>query len=105
MAASFELSGQSSGTATLTVEGMDSEDRAKTPMLIALNGVVLYQGASPFPNDDLPFETGNWSALRLQFDASILQPGVNTLTISNLASGQRGLPPFVAVDYAIVGRP
>ena len=105
MSASFQAPAGIAGKATLVIEGMDSEDDVKTPMRISVNGVGLWEGASPFPNDDIPLETGRWGALTLQFDASLLQPGANTLTITNLAPGGVGRPPFVAVDYAVVQLP
>jgi hypothetical protein len=105
MSATFSYSGRGNGTATLTIEGMDSEDAVKTPIRIALNGVMLFQNASPFPNDDRPLQSGRWSSITLPFDASILRQGANTLTIVNLAPGSKGLPPFVAVDYAVVRLP
>ncbi len=105
MSATFDVGGSVSGTATLVIEGMDSEDATKTPIRIAVNDVVLFEGASPFPNDDLPFESGHWSTFQRQFDAAILRPGANTITITNLAPGNRGSIPFVAVDYAAVQLP
>lgn len=105
MGASFRVSGVRSGTAVLLIEGMDSEDGAKTPVQIAVNDVVLFEGASPFPNDDLPLATGVWGTLRLTFDSGLLREGTNVVSITNLASGPRGLPPFVAVDYALLQLP
>lgn len=105
MAATFTVEQVVPGTATVMIEGMDSEDPAKTPMRVELNGVVLFEGASPFPNDDQPLETGRWDAFVLEFDAASLRSGANTLTITNLKQGSRGLPPFVAVDYAVITLP
>lgn len=105
MSASFTVQGVRSGMAMLVIEGMDSEDNAKTPLSIAVNNVVIFEGASPFPNDDIPLQSGVWDTLRLPFDTVLLQDGANVVSLTNLASGSRGLPPFVAVDYAIVQLP
>lgn len=105
MAATFSVGQVTPGLAHVTIEGMDSEDPAKTPLRVEINGVVLFEGASPFPNDDLPLETGRWAAFELDFDAASLRSGVNTLTITNLKQGTRGLPPFVALDYAVITLP
>ena len=105
MAATFSLAAPGMGTASLTIEGMDSEDAAKTPIRIAINGVTLFEGASPFPNDDIPLQSGRWSPASFFFDASLLAAGSNTITITNLAGGGVGLPPFVALDYAVVRLP
>jgi hypothetical protein len=66
---------------------------------------VLFEGASPFPNDDMPLESGRWATLTLDLDAGILAAGSNTIVITNLSRGGVGLPPFVAVDYAIITLP
>ena len=59
MSASFNVRQVAAGNATLTIVGMDSEDPAKTPMRVAVNNSVLYEGASPFPNDDIPLQSGS----------------------------------------------
>jgi hypothetical protein len=105
MAATFIVDQAAPGVARLTIEGMDSEDRAKSPLRIGINGITLFEGASPFPNDDLPLDTGRWAALPLEFDAASLRPGVNTITITNLSQGTVGLPPFVALDYVVIELP
>jgi len=105
MNATFNVAEPRSGTAVLSIEGMDSEDAAKTLVRIAINGVTLFEGATPFPNDDLPLATGRWATQQLPFDASILRAGANTITLTNLSPGRASLPPFVAVDYALVRLP
>lgn len=93
------------GTATLTIEGMDSEDRAKTPIRITVNGSQIFNGPNPLPNDDLPLATGTWASHNFRFDAAVLKPGRNVVRISNLASGTFGLPPFFMLDYAVLSLP
>jgi hypothetical protein len=105
MTATFNSGAPGHGTATLTIEGMDSEDSTKTPMRITVNGITLFEGPDPLPNDDIPLATGNWGALTLQFDAAILHAGTNTVSITNLERGSVNRPPFVALDYAVVQLP
>ena len=105
MTATFNGSAASGGTATLTIEGMDSEDSTKTPMRVTVNAVTLFQGPDPLPNDDMPLATGNWGAMTLQFDAAILHAGANSISITNLARGSVNRPPFIALDYAVVQIP
>jgi predicted Ser/Thr protein kinase len=104
MTASF-VANRSSGTATLRIVGMDSEDGAKTPMRVTINDVVIFEGSNPLPNDDLPLESGRWDVLELGFDAALLQDGTNTVALTNLGNGSVGLPPFIALDYAEVEVP
>jgi serine/threonine-protein kinase len=102
MRAAFTLQAPPAGRATLAIEGMDSEDAAKTPIRIVLNGTVIFEGANPLPNDDLPLESGTWATYELPFDAALLRAGRNELEISNLAPGAFSLPPFFMLDYAEV---
>lgn len=100
MQATFNLQAQPQGTAQLSVEGMDSEGAAKTPIRIRVNGTEIFNGPNPLPDDDLPLETGTWATYTWRFDAGLLRPGPNTISISNLAPGSFGRPPFFMLDYA-----
>ncbi len=100
MQASVELVGEPSGVAALVIEGMDSEDRAKTVISIAINGQEIFRGENPLPNDDLPLASGRWASETFRFDATLLRSGRNELSIRNLSNGQVGLPPFFMLDYA-----
>ena len=93
---------KSAGTATLTVEGMDSEDRKKTPISVKVNGVEIYAGDNPLPDDDQPLESGTWASYGWSFDAALLRPGRNEISVSNLSPGAFSLPPFFMLDYAEV---
>jgi serine/threonine-protein kinase len=102
MRARFDLGGRFrfAGTATLTIEGMDSEGRTKTPIQILVNGVEIYNGPNPLPDDDQPLETGTWASQSWTFDATLLHAGQNEISISNLAEGAFSRPPFFMLDYA-----
>jgi hypothetical protein len=102
MRTAFDVDGPLQGSARLTVEGMDSEGRAKTEISILINDVEIYTGPNPLPDDDIPLETGTWAAYTWEFDASLLQPGRNVIVISNLSPGAFSLPPFFMLDYAEV---
>jgi hypothetical protein len=100
MRVAFNLAAQPTGSASLTVEGMDSEGRAKTPIRIIVNGTEIYNDLNPLPDDDQPLETGTWASYTWQFDAALLRPGRNEISISNLAEGAFSRPPFFMLDYA-----
>jgi hypothetical protein len=100
MQATFNLQTQPQGTAQLSIEGMDSEGTAKTPIRIRVNGTEIFNGPNPLPDDDLPLDTGTWTTYTWSFDAGLLRPGQNTISISNLAPGNVGRPPFFMLDYA-----
>jgi hypothetical protein len=100
MRALFDTPGQPRGTATLSVEGMDSEDRLKTQISISVNGVEIYRGPNPLPDDDQPLESGTWATYTWSFDAALLTSGRNEIRISNLDEGAFSRPPFFMLDYA-----
>lgn len=102
MRALFTLDAQPSGIASLTIEGMDSEDRGKTPIQILINDVEIFNAPNPLPNDDLPLETGTWASTTFTFESALLQPGENTIQINNLKPGQFSRPPFFMLDYAVL---
>ena len=100
MAALFNSPGQPAGQGRLILTGMDSEGAAKTPLRILLNDQVIFDGADPLPNDYSP-NAGSWGQVTILFNAAILHPGANTLTIENRASsGKVGGPPFIMIDNA-----
>jgi hypothetical protein len=100
MRASFSIDGTAEGTVSLTVEGMDSEGRTKTPIQLLINGTEIFNGPNPLPDDDQPLETGTWASTTWTFDASLLRPGQNEISFSNLAEGAFSRPPFFMLDYA-----
>ncbi len=105
MTAHFKMRGEPGGSASLTVVGVDSEDPPKTPIRITINGVVIYEGPDPLPNDlrTGPNGPGNWGTYTWQFDPTILHKGDNTLSIINLdPSDKVNYPLFFMLDYAIV---
>ncbi len=100
MQAAFLVESQPFGTAALSVEGMDSEGADKTPIVITVNGHEIYSGSNLLPDDDLPFDSGTWDTYTWTFNAQVLQPGTNTITIANVAVGAFSRPPFFMLDYA-----
>jgi serine/threonine protein kinase len=100
MRAVFEASAQPHGVVTVSIEGMDSEDRIKTAISISINGTEIYRGPNPLPDDDHPLETGTWATYSWSFEGALLRPGHNEISISNLETGAFSLPPFFMLDYA-----
>ena len=81
----------------LEFSGFDDNREAKTPIQIELNGKVIWQGPSPFPNAD-------WGTYGLMLDdLSMLHDGSNTLTISNTAAqGVVPTPPFFLIQSVVI---
>jgi hypothetical protein len=97
--ATFVVEAHPFGTAELNVEGLDSVGSDKTPIAIAVNGHEIYNGLNQLP-DDSPLAPKPWSSYSWTFNAQILQPGRNTVSITNLALGGVSEPPFLMLDYA-----
>lgn len=105
MATSFNLDVVPDKPASLTVVGVDSEDEAKTPIRIMINGAVIYEGPDPLPNDsrDGPGGKGNWGAYTWELNPGVLQQGINGISIENLdPSDKINYPLFFMLDYATI---
>lgn len=100
MEAAFELAGQPAGGATLSIEGMDGENVPKMSISILVNDSAIYTGLNPLPDDDHDLATGTWATYGWNFDAALLRPGLNRITIVALSDGGFGQPPFMMLDYA-----
>lgn len=76
----------------IAIKGMDDPRGAKTPMQIALNGKVIWDGQSPFPNAD-------WAIYGIEIDdPSLIRPTGNQLTLINSSSDGR----FPATPWFVV---
>ncbi|MDQ3703956.1 MAG: protein kinase [Chloroflexota bacterium] len=105
MTALFNIDSAPQGQATLTIVGLDSEDPVKTPISIVVNGVEIFVGGNPLPNDFTtgPQGAGNWGAAQWVIPAGVLQAGTNTLSITNLTPGGTiNAPPFFMLDTATI---
>lgn len=102
ISARFSLGAAPGGPTALTLIGMDSEGPARTEIVIAVNGITIFNGANPLPDDDYRFETGTWAEHRFPFDPTILRAGENSVSITNSSPGEFSQPPFIIVDYATV---
>ncbi|CAN5755504.1 hypothetical protein BH23CHL7_BH23CHL7_09780 [soil metagenome] len=101
MTASFRLrlDGEVGRRASFTIVGMDGENRAKNTIAVVLNGVTIYEGPNPLPNDACCDPPGNWGSAVIQFRGDLLKRR-NTLSISNLEpDGCTRCPVYVMVDY------
>jgi serine/threonine-protein kinase len=105
MSTRFNIPGRPRGAATLTIRGLDSEDAAKTPILITVNDTQIYSGGNPLPDDFAsgPSGPGNWGTYSWRMDPGTLKGGANTLTISNLSSSAcMNCPAFFMLDYVTI---
>ncbi len=106
MTASFSIDrdGRIARRARLTIVGVDGENERKNQTAVLLNGVTLYEGPNPLPNDDCCGRSGpgNWGSVEFRVPGDILRRN-NELTIINLEPSDCVFcPVFVMVDYAVL---
>jgi hypothetical protein len=100
ISARFSLAAIPGAPVALTLDGMDSEGPAKTEIVVAVNGITIYNGANPLPDDDYNLDTGTWADHSFPLDPGLLRIGENTLSITNSSPGNFSEPPFIIIDYA-----
>ena len=98
--ASFLVEAQPFGSVDLSLEGLDAPGDEKTPIAITINGQEIYNGPSQLPDGQVAAEADKWGSYTWTFDAAILKPGQNTVTLRNLATGAVNQAPFFVLDYA-----
>jgi hypothetical protein len=87
--------------AQLLLVGLDGENPIKNEMSVAINGVTIYSGPNPLPDDTCcnGRGPGNWGSAIFDVPAGLLA-SENTLTITNLEQNDcTRCPKFVMVDY------
>jgi serine/threonine protein kinase/outer membrane biosynthesis protein TonB len=85
-----------SGTATLTVQGMTSENWSSLPMAIRVNGQEVFSGNSPFATWNGVDGQQPWTSVSFDLPADTLQQGENTITFVNrVEQGAFSLPPYI----------
>lgn len=95
--AEFDGGDGASDYVVIVITGMDDEVAAKVPIRISLNGNTVWEGPSPFGNED-------WTDVAwVVKDLSWLSEGDNTLSVTNTAGGgEIGTPPWVLLTSATV---
>jgi hypothetical protein len=103
----FWLEAQQAEQATLLLTGLDDEFPANTTIEIAVNGVPIYTGPSPFSNWDGNMATQGvdaaWQQASFSVPADLLVAGANQLTVANLepTANYNGPPWVLLADAAI----
>jgi len=95
----FNVDGLPQGKVLLTLTGLDDERRENCILKVTLNGAVVYNGPSNFPNAPTSDngEGGNdryWGQFQISIPPNLFKSGSNTLVLSNTTpwSGQLGIP-------------
>jgi hypothetical protein len=102
----LSLDATPTGPATLTITGLDDEWAAQNPIVVLVNGTVLYNGVSPWPNWDGVGHGENavWTPATFAIPPGVLQAGANQIVVANRSpSANFGLPPYVLVSEATLG--
>jgi hypothetical protein len=105
IALSFELDVAPSGEATLTITGINDEWASPNPMVVEVNGVVIYDGPCPFPSWDGAGNGQNavWGTVSWTVPAGTLREGGNEIAISNLTqSSAWNSPPYIDISETVL---
>ncbi len=101
----FNLDSTPSGKITLGLLGLDDERREHCRVQVLINGTIVFDGESPFPNvprGDIGIggQSRYWAQMRVEVPANVLRTGANTLTLRNLVpwTGELGVPYILVTD-------
>jgi hypothetical protein len=96
---SFKLENLPPGKVFLVLTGLDDERRENCNLQVTLNGAVIYNGPSGFP--DVPTSDNGeggpdryWGQFEIAVPVNLFKAGTNSLVLSNTTpwTGQLGLP-------------
>jgi len=94
MTARFQIERVPRSRLLLHLEAMDDDASSPCQVRLTLNGLVLHEGPSGFPD-------ARWACRRFAVPGDALRPGTNDLTIVNLErNGPLGAPPWFMVARA-----
>ena len=102
-AIAFELPAAPSGSATLTLTGLDDELAGSNPIDLTVNGQSRFNGPSPFASwDGVGDGSGaTWTTVEIELPADLLVTGRNEIAVTNLSpSANFGAPPYVLLADA-----
>ena len=88
----------------MRITGVDDEAGGNNPIVIVVNGVEVYSGASPFPSwDGADASRAPWTEVSIPIPAGVLQDGDNTITVANLSpSAAINSVPYVLLSDTFV---
>jgi serine/threonine protein kinase len=95
--ATFEIPNAPSQYVLIAITGMDDERNAKVPMQLWLNDHLIWEGPSPFPNEE-------WRDIAwIVGDNTWLRQGQNTLRVEvTEGNGAIGRPPWILISSAVI---
>ncbi len=94
----FRVDGRPIGTVEVIIAGMDAPG-GRAPLAIQINDTEVYRGPALTRDSAIPLPEGNWAEATYTFDAGVLQPGINRITIRNTAPSDAAEPPAFGIDY------
>ena len=99
----FDLDRVTAGSSRLVLTGLDDELAGRNPIVITVNGAVVYDDGSPFDNWDPSDSTIPWTEVTVPFDNELLVEGENQVVVTNNSpGGSVGLPPYILLSEARV---
>lgn len=92
-----------SGQSVLVLTGLDDELAGPKPIVVTVNGEVIYEGNSRFNDWDPAAAEVAWNRFNIFFPSQLLVAGENEIMVRNLAEGSEiGLPPYILLSEAFL---
>ena len=99
----FNLDRVTIGTSRLVFTGLDDEMAGRNPIVVTVNGAVIYSSGSPFENWNPSDPAIPWTEVAVPFGNEMLVEGANQIVVTNNApGGSVGLPPYILLSEARV---
>ena len=100
---SFVLDRVTTGNSQLILTGLDDEVAGSNPMVVTVNGQVVYDAGSPFFDWDPNDPEVAWSQFVLTVPNDVLVAGANEIVVANASpGGSIGGPPYILLAEASV---
>lgn len=97
----FDADEATGGESELVLTGLDDEFSGQNPIVVTVNGEVVYQGASGFNSWNGSSSQVAFSQVQLEFDSDLIVDGENEITVTNLSQAANfGTPPYILLAEA-----
>jgi hypothetical protein len=83
----FELDRVTAGNSQLVLTGLDDELTSRNPMVVTVNGAVVFNGPNPFFDWDPNNPVVAWSQITIPFANDLLVAGANQIVVANATPG------------------
>lgn len=99
----FDLDAVTIGNSELVLTGLDDEMAGGNPIVVTVNGKVIFDDESSFYDWDPNDPEVHWNRLVIPFANGVLVEGENEIVVTNTSDGTEvGVPPYLLLSEAWV---